>query len=550
MWKNYRGGTISRIWVMDLSDKSVTEIPKPEGGSNDTQPQWINGKVYFRSDRNGEFNIYEYDPGSKAVRQLTRFDDFPVLALNSGAGRLIFEQAGYLHEMNPAEGQSRRIDLTINTDIIDVRPYWVSGGENVRHAGASPSGKRVVADFRGEVVTAPVKNGDVMNLTNTSGVHETHPRWSPDGKTIAYFSDASGEYALHLYDSKAKKARAISLSGTGFYAFPHWSPDSKRIAFVDNGRNLYLLEVASGKVIKVDQDEAYFPGDYRDLFGSWSKDGNWLAYSKITGTNFERAYIHNVKTGENNLYLSVSTDAGPVVNWFQQSSNDMRVTNDIYLLTLQKETVSPLVRRNDMEEIADDDEEGTFGKLSGAADAGAEKEAEEQSEDKEDDLKIDFDGLETRIIHLPIGNGNYYNLEALGDGELLYISRTDEGTALHKYSLSDREDKELMPASWAEVTADRKHLFVGHRGSWGITAAGNPQAKDLKPADAYGMRVKIEPLAEFRNIFNEMWRVNRDYFYDPGMHGVDWADPARPLPRHGMDGLRTRRRPPPLRRPG
>ncbi|TXF90857.1 peptidase S41 [Neolewinella aurantiaca] len=527
MWKNYRGGTISRIWVMDMSDNSVVEIPKPEGGCNDNQPRWIDGKVYFRSDRNKEYNLYEFDPATKAVKQLTKFKDFPVLNINSGGGKVIFEQAGYLHIYDPASGKHRQVSITVNTDIIDVRPYWVSGAQNIRHAGASPSGKRVVADFRGEVLTAPVENGDVQNLSNTPGVHETHPRWSPDGKTIAYFSDASGEYALHLYDNKRKEAKSIALTGTGFYAFPHWSPDSKKIAFVDNGRNLYFLDIPSGKISKVATDDAYFPGDYRELFGSWSKDSKWLAYSKITETNFERAYIYNTETGESKavsdplanvtdptfdasgkyLYLSVSTDAGPVINWFQQSSNDMRITNDIYLLTLQNDEVSPLIRRNDLEEIEEDGE-----------DAGA-KEAEES---KDETVRIDFDGIESRIVHLPIGNGNFYNLESAKPGELLYISSGDEGNTLHRYSLTEREDKEFMPASWFEVTGDGSHLFVGARGQWAVTSVGNPTAKDLKSPDSYGMKVKIEPLTEFPNIFNEMWRVNRDYFYDPGMHGVDW----------------------------
>ncbi|MEM9928989.1 MAG: DPP IV N-terminal domain-containing protein [Bacteroidota bacterium] len=286
MWKNYRGGTISRIWVMDLSDNSVVEIPKPAGGCNDTRPQWLNGKVYFRSDRNKEFNLYEYDPATKAVKQLTKFKDFPVLDLSAGDGKIIFQQAGYLHIYDPNSGKHKRQDITVNTDILDVRPYWVSGGRNVRQAGASPSGKRLVFDFRGEILTAPTGDGDMLNLSNTPGVHESYPRWSPDGKTIAFFSDASGEHALHLHDNKTNEAKAIPLNGTGFYAFPHWSPDSKQLAFVDNGRNLYILDVASGSVKKVDQDAVYAPGAYRDLFGSWSPDGTWLAYSKLTATNF------------------------------------------------------------------------------------------------------------------------------------------------------------------------------------------------------------------------------------------------------------------------
>ncbi|MFK8165306.1 MAG: PDZ domain-containing protein, partial [Lewinella sp.] len=183
------------------------------------------------------------------------------------------------------------------------------------------------------------------------------------------------------------------------------------------------------------------------------------------------------------------------------------------LLTLQNDEVSPLIHRNDLEEIAEEEEDE-------GEDAGAEEDADESKE--EDGLRIDFDGLETRIVHLPIGNGNFYNLESAKDGELLYLSRNDAGSTLHRYSLKERKDKEFMPAYWFEVTGDGKHLFVGSRGQWAVTSINNPTAKDLKSPDSYGMKVKIEPLVEFRNIFNEMWRVNRDYFYDPGMHGVDW----------------------------
>ncbi|MEL7161351.1 MAG: DPP IV N-terminal domain-containing protein, partial [Bacteroidota bacterium] len=380
-WKNYRGGRFSRIWIQDLRDDSVVEIPTE--GSNDVQPQWLDGKVYFRSDRNGEFNLFSYDPRSKAVEQLTEYEDFPILDLGPGPDALVYSQAGYLHEFDPATGQSKRIDITIKTDLPEVRPRMVDGRRHLRSIEVSPSAARVVVDYRGDIFTAPTGKGDVVNLTQTPGIHETDPAWSPDGKTIAYFSDASGEHELHLYDNKTKKAREVKLPGTGFYASPHWSPDGKKLAYVDNGRNLYILDVASGTSTKVDQDDAYFPGPYRDLFGSWSAESDWLAYSKITSTNFERAYAYEVATGKSTpvsdglanvteptfspdgkyLYLSVSTDAGPVVNWFQQSSSDMDISNSIYLVTLQKETTSPLKRQNDVEEIEEDEEEG--------ADAGA-----------------------------------------------------------------------------------------------------------------------------------------------------------------------------------
>ena len=544
MWKNYRGGTVSRIWLYAMADSSVVEIPKPETGSNDNFPQYLDGKVYFRSDRNGEYNLFAYDPASKQVEQLTEFADFPVIGLSAGDGGIVFEQAGYLHFYDPASRQHERLDITVNADILDVRPRYVTGGDNVRFAGVSPSGTRLVFDFRGDILTAPAEEGDVQNLTQTPGAHETYPAWSPDARTVAYFSDASGEYALHLRGAASREVREIKLNGTGFYAHPHWSPDGKHLAFVDNGRNLYVLEVKSGTVKKVDQDVLYYPGPYRDLFGSWSHDGRWMAYSKISATNFERAYVYDVNSGESRpvtdplvnvteptfdpsgkyLYLTASTDAGPVVNWFQQSSNDMRATNGIYLVTLQQDVVSPFFHRNDTEELTDDEQyEAALEKEQDKTKPEEEKKDTATSDTVTKALVIDFDGLENRIVHLPLPNGNYSNLASPVEGTLLFISSNDEGSTIHKFSLEDREATELIPANWFMVTANGEKLFVGSFGRWGVTSLSAPTLEDLKSPDEYGLAVKIDPQAEWQNIFDEMWRVNRDYFYDPNMHGVDWA---------------------------
>ncbi len=544
MWKNYRGGTVSRIWIFNTADNSVVEIPKPEGGSNDNFPQWHDGNVYFRSDRNQEYNLFVYDPATKAVEQLTNFRDFPVIALSAGAGGIIFEQAGYLHVYDPATTKTTRQDITVNADILDVRPRYVTGGDNVRTAGASPTGTRLVFDFRGDILTAPTENGDVQNLTQTPGVHETYPAWSPDGKTVAYFSDASGEYALHLRPTATKEARAIPLNGTGFYAHLHWSPDNQHLAFVDNGRNFYVVDVSGGKVTKVDQDVLYYPGDYRDLFGSWSSDSRWLAYSKITATNFERAYVYDLQSGKSTavtdplanvteptfdpsgkyLYLAASTDAGPVVNWFQQSSNDMRATNGLYLVTLQRDLVSPFFHRNDREPDEDEQFKEALDKERAAkqGEPAGDRDSTETETDTPAVVTIDFDRLETRIVHLPLPNGTYSNLASPAEGELLFLSATDAGSVLHHYSLEERESKELLPADWFQVTGNGEKLFVGSFGKWGVTPLANPTLEDLQSPDDYGLAVKVEPAAEWENIFHEAWRVNRDYFYDPNMHGVDW----------------------------
>ena len=245
-WKNYRGGTASRIWLYDIKSHKVVEIPKPTGGSNDSKPVWKGSKVYFRSDRNGEFNLYSYDPSTKAVSQLSKFDDFPVSSLEGSSGDIIFSQAGYLHIYNMQDNKISRLKVGIAADLLDHRPRFVKGDQYIRNAHFSPSGVRVVFDYRGDIITLPAQKGDAFNLTNTPGVHEVSPAWSPDGKSIAYFSDASGEYALHIKNQDGSgDVKIISLKGSGFYSSIHWSPDAKKLCFIDNGRRLYLLDVAS-----------------------------------------------------------------------------------------------------------------------------------------------------------------------------------------------------------------------------------------------------------------------------------------------------------------
>jgi tricorn protease len=229
-WKHYRGGTHSRIWICRLNDLNVEQIPQPAERCNDTDPRWMNGIVYFRSDRNGEFNLHAYDSNSKEVKPLTSFTDFPVLSLNTGGGNVVFEQAGYLHRFLVDTGKSERLRIGVASDHPQSRPRFVKGAKNIRGADVSPSGARAVFEFRGEIVTVPAEKGDPRNLTNSPGVCERSPVWSPDGKSIAYFSDAGGEYALHVRKSDGKgEAKKYKLTGSGFYEEPAWSPDSKKI---------------------------------------------------------------------------------------------------------------------------------------------------------------------------------------------------------------------------------------------------------------------------------------------------------------------------------
>jgi len=237
-WKHYRGGRASRVWIQDLDAMSVVEIPQPEGRSNDLDPIWVGDRVYFLSDRDGEFNLYAFDESSASVDRLTDYTDFPILAASASPdGSIIYEQAGYLHVFDTGTGQATQVPVAVTTDLVETRARWADGPRFLRNFDLSPSGARAAFEYRGDIVTVPAEKGDIRAVTSTTGTHERSPAWSPDGTQLAYFSDASGEYELHIGAQDGRgDVRAYALEGAGFYDDPKWSPDGAKISFTDNSR--------------------------------------------------------------------------------------------------------------------------------------------------------------------------------------------------------------------------------------------------------------------------------------------------------------------------
>lgn len=539
-WKHYRGGTISTLWIFSTEDKSAVKIPQPQEGCNDSDPMWIGNMIYFRSDRNGEFNLFSYDVNSKAIAQVTKFTDFPVVNVGFNKNKIVLEQAGYLHLLDAGAQTSKKLTLGIAADLLELRPRYMKGGMYVRSGDISPSGARVVFDFRGDIITVPAEKGDARNITLTPSVHEKFPVWSPDGKMIAYFSDASGEYELHIQPQEGNgNAKTYKLTGAGFYAYPHWSPDSKKIAFVDNSRSIYVIDVTTGVTKKIDADELYSPGVFRELFGNWSADSKWIAYDKLTETNFKRVYLYSIEQGKSYavtdglsdasepkidpsgkyLYFLASTDAGPVVNWFDQSNNDMRVTNGIYLVTLQKGTISPFAKESDEETIKAEKVETPV------IDKSKTAKKESAPVKSVSTFQIDWEGIHTRIVDLPVNPGNYSQLSVAKEGELFYVEyeyNSNNPGKLHKYDITKRKDSEVMELNNYVISADTKKMLYQRGFTFGITNTGEKPEPGKGVLNINDISVKADPPAEWAQIFDEAWRINRDYFYDPGMHGADW----------------------------
>ncbi len=537
-WKNYRGGTASRIWIMDLDDYDVVEIAQPDGRCNDVDPNWIGDKLYFNSDRNGEFNLFSYDLSTGNVIQVTQHQEFPVMNANGGDGKIIYEQAGNLNVFDPANGTTRKLKVGVAADLREARPRYVSDNSYIRSYHISPKGNRAVIEYRGEIVTVPAEKGDVRNITNSTGAHDRTPMWSPDGKTIAWFSDKSDEYGLHLASQTgAKKHRYIELNGAGFYENLKWSPDSKWLSFRDNSRTLYVLNVASGKARKVAQQPYYSP--IVTMSHNWSPDSKWLAYTLVPNGLIQSVFLYAIDEGKSYpvtdglsevaepvfdadgkyLYMLGSTDAGPLKDWFSQWIFDMNMTWNVYVAVLDKDAPSPLPLESDEVEIA-------------AEKSG--KEDDKKSDDEEDEdknIKIDFAGLTNRIISLPVEAGQLHSLAAGKSGEIFYIrARSTSGFGafggsgeLRKFTLKDREETTLgSDISSYELTADGGKALYFSRGSLAINGTGGKFKAGEGKLPLNKISVKIDPREEWRQIVREAWRINRDYFYATNYHGLNW----------------------------
>ena len=529
-WKGYRGGRVSQLWIIDTRTWDVEKVPQPAGRSNDVDPMWLDANtVWFRSDRDGEFNLYRYDRRTKGIAQVTRHADFPILAASAGGGRIAYEQAGWLHLLDPGSGQSKRLAIGVAADLREPRPRWVKGQEFVRNVSVSTSGSRVAFEMRGEVVTVPAEKGDPRNLTNTPAAHEREPAWSPDGTQVAYVSDQGGEYRLVIAAQDGKGSpRMIEVHEAGFIFGLEWSPDGKRIAYRDNSQTIWVVELASGACRKVAANHTYTP--LIGLTYAWSPDSRWLAYTVQTRPLVSALAFYDVQADKSTsitdglsevtqpvferngkyLYVLASTDAGPALDWFALSNAGLRRTRAIYAIALTRDAPNPFVRESD-------EEKGIAAKPDSAKPSGSNATAPAGS-------AVDFTGISQRIVAFPVAPAEIEQLAVGEANQVFYLRRADGRGAIRRYDITKRKDDVVLAeASGFELTRDGKKILYRTTGTnWFLQPVaalrGGEGRLDLSPVD-----LRIEPRAEWPQIFDEAWRINRDYFYATNYHGVDWA---------------------------
>ncbi|HKG92936.1 MAG TPA: DPP IV N-terminal domain-containing protein [Gemmatimonadaceae bacterium] len=552
-WKRYRGGLAQDIWLFDLERKSAKKIAESE--ANDIQPMWApDGKtIYFVSDRGAgrRNNIYAYDVKGGQVRQLTKFTDDDVYFPGIGPSDIVFQNGGQLYLLDLKTEQSRPVGVQVITDLASLRPRVTNVSRLVQSFDISPTGKRAVFEARGELFTVPEKNGVVRNVTTSSASAERSPAWSPDGKWIAYWSDRTGEYELTLEPADAAgEPRTVTKFGRGFRYHPYWSPDSKRVAFIDQEGYMHVTDVATGKTVDVDQTRYSNHGTLSAWTPSWSADGRWLAYDKATDagqavvmlydtqgskatqvtSGFYGAQNPTFDPGGKYLYFRTQQNFAPT---YSNMDNTWIYANStvIAAVPLRRDVPSPLAPRNDEEK----------GPPQTPAQAEARLEAKRDSTRRDSarvvpavrTLEIDLADFERRMVILPLSAGNYGELQAV-QGKVLYHKHARTGDpqgvkqAIAYWDLEEREEKVVLEdARTFVVSADGKRMLV-------LAAGPQPQGPqfailDIKPAQKVertlataGLESMVDPREEWKQIFADAWRLERDYFYDPNMHGVDW----------------------------
>jgi len=564
-WKRYRGGQTTPIYIVRLSDLALERVPREN--SNDSHPVWFGDTVYFLSDRNGPVSLFAYDTNTKTVKQSLENKGLDFKSLSAGPDALVYEQFGGVYVYDVASGKSQKLKMTIAGDLPAMRAHYEKAGDKVSNAAISPSGVRAVFEVHGEILTVPTDKGDIRNLTRTTGIAERDPAWSPDGKWIAYFSDESGEYALHISEQSGLGAvKKISLGNPPSYFYgPLWSPDSKKILYTDKRLNLWYVDVDKGTPVKVATDR--FEDPTSALSGTWSPDSRWITYAKFLENHLRAVCVYSLETSQESqitdgvsdsrypifdkagklLLFATSTDVGLSSAWLDLSSYQHPVLRDVYAVVLKKGDPSPLEPQSD-EEKSKSDKDGDK-KADAAAEKSGEKNSDDQNADKnknakdndkkdekKDDKKdepakvtIDFDGIRQRIVALPVKRGNIVALDA-GKAGVFFVSeavdvprfREPTTASVTKFDLTTRKEEPFVGGvdSFA-VSANGEKALYKQGPHWFIAptaAAAKPGDGQLKMDD---LEVYVDPRAEWDQMYHEVWRIERDFLYDPDHHGLN-----------------------------
>ena len=537
-WKRYRGGWAADIIVFDLEGKTSEVVAADP--ANDEFPMWHENTIYFLSDRGpaARANIWSYDLTTKQVKQITKFTDYDIHFPSIGPFDIVFEMGGKLYRLSLADETVHEVNVKVVTDEITLLPHNENVSKYIQSVSLAADGKRALFEARGDVFSVPAEHGPVMNLTRTPGSAERFPAWSPDGKNAAYWSDKSGEYELTLLDlTTSGPEKKITSYGPGFRYNLFWSPNSKMIAFIDKAMKIQIYDVEKNKTIQVDKQLYSYEGALNSFNVGWSPDSRWLAYGRDLDNRSSAIFLFDTKDEK----------ATQVTSGYYQDSRPTFDPDGKYLFFLTSRTLNPIYSDLDNTWIypnttsiaaasltADtpsllsprDDTTGVK-KEEPKKDEAKDKE-KGKKEEKPKETKITLTGLEQRVVLLPPAAGNFANIQAVA-GKIIFHRLPNTGSADKKkplmyYDLDKREDKTIVDdLDMFDVSADGKKVLVGKGGSYSVVDVAENQKLDKKMPTAQ-LEMTVDPKAEWKQIFSDVWRFDRDYFYDPNMHGVDWND--------------------------
>jgi tricorn protease len=595
-WKRYHGGQTTPIWILDLKDSSVVKIPREN--SNDENPMWIGDTIYFLSDRNGPVSLFAYDTKTKQVSEALHSDSLDFKGASAGPDAIVIEQFGAIKLYDLNSHQAKNVSIHVTGDLEAVRPHFAKvEPKRIQNFSISPTGARAVFEAWGEIFTVPTDKGDIRNITRSPAVADRDPQWSPDGKSIAYFSDESGEYDLAIRDQNGLgTVRHISL-GTppSFFYTPVWSPDSKKIAYSDKRLQLWYIDLDNPAPKVIDSD--YFGGfGPTQLNQTWSPDSKWLAYTKQLASGQHAVFVYSIEQGKafqvtdgmsdalypsfdkngKYLYFTASTDVALSTAGLDMTSQEHRVSRSAYVAVLSKDEKSPLAPESDEEKSKeekkaeedkdkakdkdkDQDKAKDKDKAKSKDDKSADKAKDDKDKDKDKDkpvvVKIDIEGIGQRILSLPIPSKNYTNMLS-GKSGILFLAEGPQvpteddfpnlNQTIQKFDLSKRKvDKLLDEVNDFTVSFDGEKILYRKGDSWSTASAddgpggGGPPKPGFGPLKLDGWEVYVEPRAMWKQIYNETWRIERDFFYDPHYHGLD-LDKAKKKYAPYLDGIASR----------
>ncbi len=544
-FKRYRGGGMPSIWVFDTKTKNVEVIPGEN--CNDVKPVWLGSKIYFLSDRDKIVNIYSYDTKSKKVEKLTDYKDYDVRTLQGLGNELTFEYDGRVHILDLGTKNVNTLKIALAADPMFKRSRYVDLRAGIRNFNLSPTGQRALFESRGEIISVPKEKGDARNISNSVGSHERFPSWSPNGKWVSYLSDKNGKYQLVLRDQKAIDEPTYIDLGTGLFFFePTWSPDSKKLFYNDAHLNLYYVDVTSKKVVLVDSDKmASITGRTRNHFEpSWSFDSNWITYVKSLNNGVNAAFMYNLTTKQSHqitdgmsavaqptfskdgkyLFFIASTNTGLTNSGLHMSAYERNPQYNVYAFILSKKTPSLFKNESDEETVKEEKieepkkEEKVAEKKDNKKKSSAKDEVKPPAKPVEKKLEVDFEDVNSRIVALPLPAG-YYRLDGSVENMLTY----QRGSSIGAFDLIKMEDKALVDnARGFRISADGKKMMYTTGRDFFIVAAGQKPAPASGKLNIDDFKFEVDPAAEWKQVFNEVWAMQKEFFYVENMHGANW----------------------------